>query len=142
MQTVPELPSSKLARELIATPGLVDTAIDLGIGLAAFDDISACIVCRGPYRRELEATAPRIRDDIHHTERFYYHEAIDYLLDVIRFSRELFLRDLDAGHPTQWSRGAKPLPPPKEFQRDYPAELRKIKAGVAQHFAERFPDRV
>jgi hypothetical protein len=72
----------------------------------------------------------------------YFHDAIDYLLDVIRWSREWFLNELDVRHPTQWSRGAKPHPIPREFQRDYLAELRKIKAAIAQHFAERFPDRV
>jgi hypothetical protein len=67
---------------------------------------------------------------------------IDCLLDVIRWSREWFLNQIDAQHRTQWSRGAKPPPIPKEFERDNPAELRKIKAAIAQHFAERFPDRV
>ena len=135
----PEIPTLELARAMIAP--VVDTAIDLGIALAEYDDVSASIIVRGPYRRALEKTAPRIRSDLPHSERYYFHDAVDYLLDVIRWSREWFLNQIDARHPVQWSRGAKPPPIPKEFQRDYPAELRKIKAAIAQHFAERFPDR-
>jgi len=131
-ETVPELPRSQLARRLL-TDEMVSAAADMGILLADEDDIFTLYACRA-IRRQLEALLDPIRRDLEYPDKFYQFDAVDYLMNVIRYSREKFLRELGVSHPTRWSRGAKPQPIPKEFQRDYAADMKRINAAVHQHF--------
>jgi hypothetical protein len=129
----PELPRSEFARRLL-TDEMVRGTTDIGILLADNDDRFALYACRA-IRRQLEALLDPIRCDLEYVDRFYQHDAVDYLMDLIRCSRAQLLDELGVSHPTQWTRGAKPRPVPAQFRRDYQVDLVTIKTGIAKHFS-------
>ena len=105
----------------------------MGILLADEDDSFVPYACRA-IRRQLEALLDPIRRDLENADRSYQYDAVDYLMDVMRHARASLLRDLGARHPTQWSRGAKPLPIPPELARDHQADLKLIRERITEHF--------